>query len=60
MIIEYDSIREKLLNEVESDLNSIGCKAILLEVFGYNINAINFYNKNGYNFRIIDMIKIND
>lgn len=34
-----------LLNSMEKYLISIGCKDVLLEVFGYNENAIKFYEK---------------
>ena len=47
----------ELLNAMENYLKNRGCKDILLEVFGYNKNAINFYKKNGYHTRVIDMTK---
>ena len=46
-----------LLNYMEKYLIESGCKDILLEVFGYNENAIKFYEKNGYHTRLIDMTK---
>lgn len=46
-----------LLKEMEEYLKSIGCKDILLGVFGYNNRAINFYKKNGYHIRMLDMSK---
>lgn len=55
--IRSKGIGTALLNKMEEYLNSIGCQAILLEAFGYNKNAIEFYQKNGYNTRMIDMIK---
>ncbi len=48
----------KLLTAMESHLKSSGCKAILIEVFGYNDLAFNFYSKYGYNTRMYDVIKI--
>ena len=36
---------------------SIGCEKIMIAVFGYNENAIKFYEKNGYHMRMIDMIE---
>ena len=42
---------------MEKYLISIGCKDVLLEVFGYNENAIKFYEKNGYHIRVLDMSK---
>jgi len=49
----------KLLNSMEMYLKEIGCKDILIDVFGYNDNAINFYNKKGYKTRMIEMTKVN-
>ena len=46
-----------LLNSMEKCLIDNGCQDILLGVFGYNENAIKFYERNGYHIRIIDMIK---
>lgn len=48
---------KKLLNFMEQYLEDNGCKDILIEVFGYNENAIRFYEKNGYHIRTIDMTK---
>lgn len=61
-LIVSKSIRSKgigtsLLKAMEDYLISIGCKDILLGVFAYNEKAINFYKKNGYRMRMIDMIK---
>jgi ribosomal protein S18 acetylase RimI-like enzyme len=47
-----------LLTAMEEYLKSNGCKAILIEVFGYNDLAFNFYNKHGYNTRMYDVIKV--
>ena len=46
-----------LLKSMEEYLKSIGCKDILIGVFAYNEKAINFYEKNGYRMRMIDMTK---
>ena len=48
---------KKLLNFMEQYLANNGCKDILIDVFGYNENAIRFYEKNGYHIRTIDMTK---
>ena len=37
-----------LLKTMENYLKSVGCKDILLDVFGYNEKAFSFYEKNGY------------
>ena len=46
-----------LLKAMENYLKNNGCEAILIEVFGYNDLAFSFYNKNGYNTRMYDLIK---
>lgn len=50
-------IGQILLNKMEEYLKNIGCKAILIECFGYNTNALKFYQKNGYFNRAIEMTK---
>lgn len=50
-------IGTKLLDKMEEYLKSVNCSDILLEVFGYNEQAIKFYNKSGYHTRMIDMTK---
>ena len=42
---------------MEQYLNDNGCEDILLGVFGYNENAIQFYEQNGYHMRTKDMTK---
>lgn len=46
-----------LLKSMEDYLKSVGCKDILLGVFAYNEKAIEFYEKNGYHMRMIEMTK---
>lgn len=46
-----------LLDSMKDYLKNIGCKKILIAVFGYNENAINFYKKNGFHIRLMDMIE---
>lgn len=46
-----------LLKAMEDYLKEHGCEAILIEVFGYNDLAFNFYSKHGYNTRMYDVIK---
>ena len=50
-------IGSKLLTAMEKYLCSIGCKDILIGVFAYNQNSINFYEKKGYHTRMLDMTK---
>lgn len=47
-----------LLNRIEEYFRSVGCKGILLSVFAYNQNAYDFYVKNGYFNRSIEMMKV--
>ena len=61
-LIVSKNIRSKgigtiLLEKMTKYLKKNNCKDILIEVFGYNENAIKFYEKNGYHTRLIDMIK---
>lgn len=46
-----------LLKAMEDYLKSVGCKDVLLDVFGYNEKAFSFYQKNGYHTRMIEMTK---
>lgn len=55
--IRSKGIGTKLLEHITNYLKDNNCKDILIEVFGYNENAIRFYEKNGYHIRMIDMIK---
>ena len=48
---------KQLLNEMEKHLQKQGCNNIFIGVFGYNNHAIEFYERNGYHTRFIDMTK---
>ncbi len=50
-------IGQVLLNKMENYFKSVGCKAILISVFGYNEIAKNFYYKNNYYNRSLDVMK---
>ncbi len=50
-------VGQKLLEKMEQYFKSVGCKALILGVFGYNDKAINFYTKNGYTLRTMDIMK---
>jgi len=50
----------KLLVEMENYFKSINCEFIMLDVFAYNENARGFYERNGYQERMITLIKRND
>lgn len=52
-------IGKKLMDKMENYFKSIGCEYIFIDVFAYNKNAIEFYNKHGYHTRmLIDVKKI--
>ncbi len=50
-------IGQSLLNKIESCFKQEGCKYIQLGVFAYNENARKFYKKNGYEERMLNLIK---
>ena len=50
-------IGQKLMNKMEEYFKSIGCEYVFVDVFAYNENAINFYEKNGYPGRMMTDIK---
>lgn len=50
-------IGSKLLESMENYLKSVGCEDVLIEVFGYNELALNFYSKYGYHNRIVELTK---
>ncbi len=50
-------IGKKLLAHMEEYFQSIGCKAVLLGVFGYNEHAKDFYHSSGYKDRYIEVMK---
>lgn len=61
LIVSHESrskgVGTKLLKAMEDYLYSVGCKDIILGVFAYNKKAKDFYEKNGYHNRMIDMTK---
>ena len=50
-------IGQKLINKMEEYFKSVGCEYVLVDVFGYNDKAINFYEKSGYHTRMLVDIK---
>lgn len=50
-------IGKKLLERITEYLKEKDCEDILIGVFAYNENAINFYEKNNYHTRMIEMTK---
>lgn len=55
--VQSKGIGSKLLNTIENYFKSIGCIYIQIDVFGYNKNAIKFYDKHGYDSRLITVVK---
>ena len=50
-------VGQELMNKMEEYFKSAGCEYIIVEVFAYNKNGINFYNKQGYHSRMHTKIK---
>ncbi len=42
---------------MEEHLRAVGCEDVLIGVFGYNNLALEFYNKQGYHTRMVEMTK---
>jgi ribosomal protein S18 acetylase RimI-like enzyme len=55
--IRSSGIGQQLMNKMEEYFKSIGCEYILIDVFGYNDNALKFYYKQGYHARMLTTIK---
>ena len=55
--VRSKGIGNMLMNKIEEYFKSLGCEYILVDVFAYNDNAINFYEKNGYHSRMYTNIK---
>lgn len=55
--IRSNGVGQQLMNKMEEYFKSVGCEYIIIDVFAYNDNAINFYNKQGYHPRMIVDIK---
>ncbi len=50
-------IGRQLMDEMETHFKLVGCKAILIEVFGYNEKAKSFYYRNNYSDRNLEVMK---
>ena len=55
--IRSSGIGQQLMNKMEEYFKSIGCEYVLIDVFGYNDNALKFYYKQGYHARMLTTIK---
>ncbi len=55
--IRSKGIGTKLMETIEKYFKDNGCEYVLVDVFAYNIKALNFYEKNGYHSRMMTNIK---
>ena len=55
--IRSKGVGQSLINKMEEYFISKGCEYVLVDVFAYNDNAINFYNNKGYHSRMYTKIK---
>ena len=52
-----NGVGKKLINVMETYFKDNNCEYVLVDVFAYNENAIDFYSKNGYHARMYTNIK---
>lgn len=50
--IRSSGVGKALMNKLEDYFKSVGCEYIFVDIFAYNKNGINFYNKQGYHPRM--------
>lgn len=55
--IRSKGIGQALMDKMEEYFKSIDCEYVLVDVFAYNKDAVDFYNKKGYHSRMITNIK---
>ncbi len=55
--VRNKGIGKQLIDKMESYFKEKDCEYSLVDVFAYNKNAINFYNKNNYHSRMYTQIK---
>ena len=55
--IRSKGVGKALMYKMEEYFKSVGCEYILIDVFAYNMNAISFYDKQGYHPRMHTGIK---
>ena len=55
--VRSKGIGQALMNKMEEYFKSVGCEYIIVDVFAYNKNGINFYEKQGYHPRMYTEIK---
>lgn len=58
-IVRNKGVGNLLMNKMEEYFKSVNCEYIMVDVFAYNNNAINFYKKRGFHPRMyVDIKKI--
>lgn len=55
--VRSKGVGQALMDKMEEYFKSVGCKYIIVDVFAYNQNGINFYDKQGYHPRMYTEIK---
>ena len=55
--IRSKGIGKELMKRIEEYFLAQGCEYVLIDVFAYNNNALDFYDKNGYHPRMVVDIK---
>ena len=55
--IRSTGVGKKLMEKMEEYFKSMNCEYVLVDVFAYNKNAINFYDRRGYHNRMHRAIK---
>lgn len=55
--VRSTGVGKTLMSKMEEYFKSVGCEYVLVDVFAYNENAINFYDKRGYHPRMYTNIK---
>lgn len=55
--IRSNGVGQLLIDKLEEYFKSVNCEYVLVDVFGYNDNAMKFYYKKGYHPRMTTCIK---
>ena len=55
--VRSKGVGKLLMDKIETYFKNKGCEYVLVDVFAYNDNAINFYKKDNYHTRMQCMIK---
>jgi len=55
--VRSKGIGQALIDKMEEYFKSVGCEYVIVDVFGYNDNALKFYFKKGYHARMLTTIK---